>query len=89
VLDYDAMMNRLVQFRVGEDGIHPTWHLQAAMNLKESIAMRAQQRAYLARYGRQDYFDQSCSLPELDEAVRAISAVVRQENELSRMTEDH
>lgn len=58
--------------------------------MREQILARPKQRAYLARYGRQDYFAaRDMPIPDIEAAVRAISSVVEQENELSRLKEDH
>jgi hypothetical protein len=74
---------------VPDEGMHPFWHLAVEMDLKERIANRKVQRAYLARYGRQDFFDYTRTTPEQDAAMKAISQIVKQENEFSRMSEDH
>jgi hypothetical protein len=62
--------------------------MQVELDIKENILVRVRQRAYLARYGRQDMFARR-SLVELNRAVSALSEVVQKENELSRAQEDH
>lgn len=69
------------------EGISPIWHLQTEINLREHILDRPRQRAYLARYGRQDFF-QDRTVLELEGAVRAVAAIVNEENELNRVQED-
>jgi len=85
-MDFDDTLKRLVGFRVDE-GIHPFWHLAQDIDLRESVLARPVQRAFLARYGRQDYFAQR-TLVEIESAVREISSLVRKEDELSRHTEE-
>lgn len=67
--------------------MNPIWHLQAELELREIILDRPKQRAYLARYGRQDFF-QERTIPELEAAVKAVAAIVSEENELNRVQED-
>lgn len=64
----------------GEAVTHPYWHLEAQVDLRERLAVRRQQRAYLARYGRLSLTDDQVTVQELDAYVRAISAIVREEN---------
>ena len=66
----------------------PDWHMRADIDLRENILQRSKQRAYLARYGRQNFFEHGLSILDLNRAVRELSAVVERENELSRMKED-
>ncbi len=72
-------------------GIHPAWHVvtDSEIDLRERVLSRPRQRAYLARYGRQDYFRHDMTIPELDAAVRNVSDVVSRENEASSIGEDH
>jgi hypothetical protein len=81
------MMDRLVDFRDPDEGIHPFWHLGQKIDLKAKILARADQRAYLARYGRQDFFADR-TIVEIESAVRAISALVGEENALSKAAEN-
>lgn len=67
----------------------PYWHLRVDLNLRERVLARKEQRAYLARYGRQDMFRRDLSVLDLDAAVAAVSKIVEKENELSRASEDH
>lgn len=67
--------------------MNPIWHLQAELDLRENILDRPKQRAYLARYGRQDFF-QDRTILELEAAVKAIAEIVSHENELNRVQED-
>lgn len=48
---------------------------------------RPGQRAFLARYGRQDFFAER-TIVELERAVKEIADIVKEENELNRQTED-
>jgi hypothetical protein len=86
-VDPEMVLDHLLAFRT-EDGVHPFWHLFQTIDLKEMVLSRPKQRAFLARYGRQDFYERH-SIPELVAAVRALSEVVEQENELSRLQEDH
>ncbi len=86
-MDVDKVLDALIAFRA-DCGIHPFWHLFQEIDLREMVLSRPKQRAFLARYGRQDFHSQR-SIPELTAAVRALSEVVQQENELSRLQEDH
>ena len=67
--------------------VHPYWHLEAHIDLEAMMLQRPEQRAYLARYGRQAYFDTGRSIPEIEEAVAAIASVVRAENALNSTKE--
>lgn len=87
VRDDQLVLDALIAFRVPDEGIHPYWYLFQEIDLKEMILARPQQRAFLARYGRQDFYEKR-SIPELRAAVHALSEVVNQENELSRLQED-
>lgn len=87
--DLDATLDRLVAFRVPGTGIHPAWHATVEIDLRERILLRPQQRAYLARYARQDMWRADVSIPEIDLAVRKVSAVVSQENEVTSLGENH
>lgn len=69
--------------------LDPTWHLRLEIDLREQILSRPKQRAYLARYGRQDFWKDGLTVISLNAAVRAVSEVVEKENELSRLQEDH
>ncbi len=65
------------------------WHLSFHVDWKEIARVRLSQRAYLARYGRQDMNAwRYRPIPELVAAVIAIRDIVRQENALSRAGED-
>jgi hypothetical protein len=75
-------------FRIADEGVHPFWHLFQDIDLREMILSRPKQRAFLARYGRQDFFVEH-PIPVLVAAVRALSEVVQQENEASRLQENH
>lgn len=81
------VLDTLIAYRVMDEGIHPFWHLIAKIDLRENLLLRNKQKAYLARYGRQDFFA-SRGIVELNSAVRAISEVVQQENEMSRISEE-
>lgn len=66
------------------------WHLLVEFDPVEELRRRTKQKAYLARYGRQDWFAwEDREVSELDEAVRAIGDIVEAENESNRPnTED-
>lgn len=81
------MLNTLVGFRMDDEGVNPIWHLQAELDLRDIILDRPKQRAYLARYGRQDFF-QDRTILELEAAVKAVAEIVSHENELNRVQED-
>ncbi len=89
-------MDALVAFRVSGvevDGaviglLAPHWYLDDPIKLLGLPERRVRQRAYLARYGRQDFFDQTRMVIDLDAATRAISQIVSEESALSRMGED-
>lgn len=86
--DFDEQLERLIAFRIPEEGIHPTWHLKVDWLDRDVLARRVRQRAYLARYGRANVFECDATIPEIEAAVRAISEIVQNENSLTRMTED-
>ncbi len=62
--------------------------MRAEIDIRQNVLARAKQRAYLARYGRQDLYRLRESIVELDRAVLSLSEVVNKENELSRAQED-
>ena len=80
-------MKRLVAFRMVDEGIHPFWHLSQDVDLRENVLARPSQRAFLARYGRQDFFVPR-TLVEIETAVREVAEIIERENELSRHHED-
>lgn len=81
------MLDRLISFRVLDEGIHPFWHLCQDVDLRRNVLARPGQRAFLARYGRQDFFAER-TLNEIETAVREIVEIVECENELNRTVED-
>jgi hypothetical protein len=66
------------------EGSHPFWHLVTEIDLRERIRTRREQKAYLARAGKVDFFNRDVSVVELDAAVWAISKMVERDNEASR-----
>jgi hypothetical protein len=71
-------------------GAAATWHLTTAIDWKEMQRVRARHRAYLARYGRQDMLAWlAMPVTMVTEAVRALSELVREENDLQSVEEDH
>lgn len=80
-------MDRLVAFRIVDEGIHPSWHLHQDVDLRRNVLARPGQRAFLARYGRQDFFEER-TIVELETAMREIAEIVERENELNRQVED-
>lgn len=80
-------MDQLFAFRIEDEGIHPTWHLEADVDFDEIIASRPKQHAYLARYGRQS-MSEDLPLMELQRRVRLISEIVARENEASKVKEE-
>lgn len=49
---------------------------------EEALRTRTKQKAYLARYGRMDWFAwENREVTELDEATRAISEILEKEQE--------
>lgn len=81
------MLDRLVAFRITDEGIHPFWHLHQNIDLRSNVLARPGQRAFLARYGRQDFYE-TRTLVELETAVHEISEIIGRENELNRQAED-
>jgi hypothetical protein len=81
------MLDGLMRFRTGE-GVHPFWHLEVEIDLGRNINDRVEQRAYLARYARQEFFDKTRSIPEIEEAMRAINKIVSEENATSSAREN-
>lgn len=81
------MLDRLVSFRIVDEGIHPFWHLHQDVDLRRNVLARPGQRAFLARYGRQDFFAER-TIVELESAVKEIADIVERENELNRTAED-
>lgn len=80
------VLDTLVAFRV-DGGIHPFWHLTQDFDLRRVVLERPRQRAFLARYGRQDFFAER-NVVELERAVRELSEIISRENEMSRTSED-
>ncbi len=71
-----------------EGRIHPYWHLDSNLDIREMLKDRLDARAYLARYGRHDVFDTSRPVPDMVAAVRAIEKIVRRENEITTSQEN-
>ena len=62
------------------------WHLIADYDWRELRAFRRQQFAYLARYGRQDVLAwREVPVTILNEAYRALGALVSEENDPMKM----
>ena len=57
------------------------WHHEPLFEGKELLELRPRQRAYIARYGRQDMLAwKTRPLPELNDAVRRIAAIIEKES---------
>jgi len=57
------------------------WHTQSLINGREILQLRPKQRAYLARYGRQDMLVwKTRPIPELNEAVRLVAEFIEKES---------
>lgn len=69
------------------EGVNPIAHLLDLVDLRENVLSRPKQRAYLARYGRQDFFEDR-TIVELNRATRAISEVVTEENDANQRAEN-
>lgn len=69
----DLAIDRLVKKELRSwDGIWPYWHLLAAIDFRGHVLDRPKQRAFLARYARQD-MSEDLPVPELDLRVSLIA----------------
>lgn len=65
------------------------WHLVVPFDWRGLLNLRAKQKAYLARYARQDMIRwASRPVTEIAAAVRAVSEIVHEENAFVSVTED-
>ena len=65
------------------------WHLLVEFDPAHMLRERAKQKAYLARYGRQDWYAwEHRDVTDIDEAFREVCEIVRRENERAPSAED-
>lgn len=65
------------------------WHLTSTHDAAEVLDMRWQQKAYLARYGRQSMLQwENEPVTKLNRATRAIGDLIREEGAMDRSMED-
>lgn len=65
------------------------WDHVVRIDPGEHLRMRVRQKAYLARYGRQSVLQwEGREVAELNEHFAAMSEIIREENALSRGSED-
>lgn len=85
LIDWEAVLSTLM---VVPDGgaAGAIWHLSIDIDLRERILARSTQKAYLARYGRIPWHAwEGRTVADIAQAMKAISALVEQENEASAL----
>lgn len=82
--DPDEVEESLKKLYFGTSGtwLDAFWHLLVDLDPEERLRLRTKQKAYLARYGKQDWFAwEHRETTELDDACREINEIVTGENE--------
>lgn len=81
LIDWDAVLDVLMVVQDDGGAAGAVWHLGVEIDLRDRILSRAEQKAYLARYGRIPWHAwEGRTVAELAEAINAVSKVVEREN---------
>jgi len=82
--DPDVVKESLKVLYVGMTGtyVDAFWHLLTDIDPIKALKWRAEQKAYLARYGRQSWFAwEHRDVTELEEAYQTLAEIVKKEND--------